>query len=62
MLDPTVFADEAPVTNAERLLEFRARFAAWKAAQWLRFLDHGRDATELDDLRWLPECLRRQGE
>jgi hypothetical protein len=66
MISREIFADETPLSNGERLAQYRRKRDYWRDEQWW-LLTHGEDdGVVMDDVRlvatgkWLPAFLRRQ--
>ena len=66
MLDPSIFTDETPLTNLERLELWRRKHWGWKAETWWALTHHQDDGLVTDqiinDLAALPDFLRRQAQ
>jgi len=66
MLDPSIFTDEIPLTNLERLELWRRKHWGWKAETWWALthpLDDGLVTDQIiNDLAALPAFLRRQAQ
>lgn len=59
MYCPEILADEAPLTNAERLDRFYAAWAAWHLD---RLAERVEELDELIGMGEIPACLRRQAD
>ena len=66
MLDPSIFADEDPLTNEARVELWRRKKWAHKAEQWWALTHPGEDGVVVDeiigDVVDVPGYLRRQAE
>ena len=63
-----ILADEVPLTNGERLQQYRRKRDYWRDEAWWLLSHPEDDGVVMDDTRlvatgkWLPAFLRRQAE